>query len=351
MAGFGDETARFLTELRQLRDGAGLGHAELAAKAHYPYDSIRAAEVGPSLPDLPVLAAFVRGCGGTTEEWEERWRSLTRAPSVPLSTTRLAGNTAAAAAGARIGSTAMEGEVLDPSLILAALDRVADKMAAGHGEPAEALPLPEVSPASPPAGDLGIAGFDPSDLGTAGSGAGDLTTGHLTTGDLTTGDLAAGELAAGDFAAGDARVSAWDTPGASAGTDPDTGMPAGWDPIRVSTAWPVIPASLGDTDLADAVRAANGSGRANGTTPPREASPAAPWAVAPWATGDPAGTSGAGQPAAHRPATAPSGRAVPAPSLRADSDANAAGRASRARVLVVCAVLLCVIAVVLAVFV
>ena len=67
----GDDPARFLQELRQLRDGAGLGHAELAARAHYPYDSIRAAEVGPSLPDLPVLSAFVRGCGGTTEEWEE----------------------------------------------------------------------------------------------------------------------------------------------------------------------------------------------------------------------------------------------------------------------------------------
>ena len=39
---------RFLRELRQLRDGAGLGHAELAARAHYPYDSIKAAEVGPN---------------------------------------------------------------------------------------------------------------------------------------------------------------------------------------------------------------------------------------------------------------------------------------------------------------
>jgi len=74
----GDDTARFLRELRQLRDGAGLGQAELAARAHYPYDRIKAAEVGPTLPDLPVLSAYVRGCGGTTEEWEERWRSLTR---------------------------------------------------------------------------------------------------------------------------------------------------------------------------------------------------------------------------------------------------------------------------------
>src|ERR1700759_2186553 len=180
MAGYGDDTARFLSELRQLRDGAGLGHAELAARAHYPYDSIKAAEVGPSLPDLPVLAAFVRACGGTTEEWEERWRSLTRTPSVPLSTTRLAGNTAAAAAGARIGSTAMEGDTPDPSLILAALDRVADKMASGYDEPAQAQPAPPASPAAPLAGepglagDLGLDGLDASDLATADTGSSDL---------------------------------------------------------------------------------------------------------------------------------------------------------------------------------
>ena len=100
----GDDPARFLKELRQLRDGAGLGPAELAARAHYPYDRIRAAEAGPALPDLPVLSAYVRGCGGTTEEWEERWRSLTSAPTLPLLSARPAGSSTAASAGARIGS-------------------------------------------------------------------------------------------------------------------------------------------------------------------------------------------------------------------------------------------------------
>ena len=125
----GDDPARFLQELRQLRDGAGLGQAELAARAHYPYDRIKAAEVGPTLPDLPVLSAYVRGCGGTTEEWEERWRSLTSAPTLPLLDARPAGCSTAASAGARIGSISPVAETPDPSVILAALDRVAEEMA------------------------------------------------------------------------------------------------------------------------------------------------------------------------------------------------------------------------------
>ncbi len=125
----GDDAARFLRELRQLRDRAGLGHAELAARAHFPYDFIRAAEVGPELPDLPVLCAYVRGCGGTTEEWEERWRSLTSSPSLPVSASRHAGTSDAATAGARIGSVSQVGENPDPSIIIAALSRVAEDMA------------------------------------------------------------------------------------------------------------------------------------------------------------------------------------------------------------------------------
>jgi hypothetical protein len=125
----GDDPARFLRELRQLRDGAGLGPAELAARAHYPYDRIKAAEVGPTLPDLPVLSAYVRGCGGTIEEWEERWRSLTSAPTLPLVDARPAGCSTAASAGARIGSISPVADTPDPSIILAALDRVAEQMA------------------------------------------------------------------------------------------------------------------------------------------------------------------------------------------------------------------------------
>jgi hypothetical protein len=121
--------------LRQLRDGAGLGPAELAARAHYPYDRIKAAEIGPTLPDLPVLSAYVRGCGGTIEEWEERWRSLTSAPTLPLVDARPTGCSTAASAGARVGSISPVADTPDPSIILAALDRVAEQMAVGTTAP------------------------------------------------------------------------------------------------------------------------------------------------------------------------------------------------------------------------
>ena len=123
-------TARFLGELRQLRTEAGLGHAELAARAHYPCDVIRAAEAGPSLPSLPVLSAYVRGCGGTPAVWEERWRSLTRSPALPLLPVRAAGDSDAASAGARVGAATPAADGHDPGLILAALGRVAGSIAA-----------------------------------------------------------------------------------------------------------------------------------------------------------------------------------------------------------------------------
>lgn len=133
-----DDPARFLCELRQLRNGAGLEHVELAARAHYPCDAILAAEAGPALPDLPVLSAYVRGCGGTVTDWEERWRMLTRSPALTLLPTRDAGGSDAAAAGARIGSVSLTADAHDPAIIMAALGRVANGIAA---EPAPARSL------------------------------------------------------------------------------------------------------------------------------------------------------------------------------------------------------------------
>jgi DNA-binding XRE family transcriptional regulator len=235
MAGYGashGDTAQFLRELRQLRDNAGLNQAELAARAHYPYDVIRAAEDGPGLPDLPVLSAYVRGCGGTTEEWEERWRSLTRSPSLPVSAARQSGHSDAATAGARIGSATQVGDGPDPSIIIAALNRVAEEMAVPNAD-APALPVDEPLP--------------------------DLPTRSLP--DLPTRSLP--DLPSRSGAGPTSSPSLPGLPGQS-GTD---GKPIGWDPIRVSSAWPV----LGDTPLV-----------ASDTRPTETA--AGPWGAAPWET-------------------------------------------------------------------
>ena len=139
-----DDPARFLRELRQLRNGAGLEHVQLAARAHYPCDAILAAEAGPALPDLPVLSAYVRGCGGTVTEWEERWRTLTRSPALTLLPTRDAGGSDAAAAGARIGSVSIAADGHDPAIIMAALGRVANGITS-EPSPARSLFMPAAS--------------------------------------------------------------------------------------------------------------------------------------------------------------------------------------------------------------
>jgi len=288
----GDDPARFLRELRQLRDGAGLGHAELAARAHFPYDSIRAAEVGPTLPDLPVLSAYVRGCGGTTEEWEERWRSLTRSPSLPVPASRAAGRSDAATAGARIGSVSQVADNPDPSIIIAALSRVAEEMASSGGDPL-APPPPDVESAD---------------------------------------DL--------EFA--EATLSTVSEPAL-----PD--KPAGWDPIRVSTAWPV----LRDTPTAAAEPAIETGSAGPPSGSAVTSGVGAPWDAAAWdgtasdaslAGTDPAPADVATVGVAHPAGTASS----PAPA--AGRDGGAARNASLTRVVVIAAVLLCVIAVLLAVF-
>jgi hypothetical protein len=219
------------------------------------------------------------------------------------------GHSPAASAGARIGSTALEAEPPDPSVIIAALNRVAEEMASGSGDP---LPEPDgaSSWSSPPAGVFPAA------------------------------PAAAVEATAAVEAApeGDNR-------------------PAGWDPIRVSSAWPVLPLSPGDT------------GRAADDSPlPAASWERAPWESAPWgevpadATGaetavqTPAGLGDTSFTVESPPTALPGGTgAVPrAAAARPVAVPGAAGRpagASRARLLVACAVLLCVIAVALAIFV
>jgi hypothetical protein len=121
-AGAADDKERFLADLRALRDTAALEFDELAARAHYPSSVLKEAEHGPSLPTLPILAAYVRACDGDVPEWEERWRRLgveSRAdPGLPV---RPAGASPAAVAGARAGVSVAPPDTYDPERIRAAL--------------------------------------------------------------------------------------------------------------------------------------------------------------------------------------------------------------------------------------
>jgi hypothetical protein len=121
-AGGADDKERFLADLRALRDTAGVEFDELAARAHYPSSVLKEAEHGPSLPGLPILAAYVRACDGDVLEWEERWRRLgveSRAdPGLPV---RPAGASPAAVAGARAGVSVTPPDAYDPDRIRAAL--------------------------------------------------------------------------------------------------------------------------------------------------------------------------------------------------------------------------------------
>lgn len=135
----------FLRELKGLRAQAGLDHGELAARAHYPRAVITAAEA--RIPELPVLAAYVRGCGGTevdVEEWEDRWRSVSGATASPLLPAR-EGSGASPGSELPSRSAAPRAEVpraemppagataaadgQDPGVIIAALNRYAERMA------------------------------------------------------------------------------------------------------------------------------------------------------------------------------------------------------------------------------
>jgi hypothetical protein len=121
-AGDGDDNRRFLADLRALRDTAALEFDELAARAHYPSDVLKEAESGPSLPTLPILAAYVRACDADVPEWEERWRRLGfEAQADPGLPVRPAGASPAAVAGARAGGGVAPPESYDAERIRAVL--------------------------------------------------------------------------------------------------------------------------------------------------------------------------------------------------------------------------------------
>jgi hypothetical protein len=73
------ELEAFFHDLRALRASADLSLAELAELAHYPEETLAAAESGPAMPPNPVLVAYVRACGGPVGQWEDRWRDVSAA--------------------------------------------------------------------------------------------------------------------------------------------------------------------------------------------------------------------------------------------------------------------------------
>jgi hypothetical protein len=354
----GDDTARFLQELRQLRDGAGLGPAELAARAHYPYDRIRAAEAGPALPDLPVLSAYVRGCGGTTEEWEERWRSLTSAPTLPLLAARPAGSSTAASAGARIGSVSPAADTPDPSLILAALDRVAEGMAVAN--PAPLPPRPGVStmdqrPGNAPAAPHS-AGARPATGKAVGAGASVASSASVAPAAASkpsVWDTAAPRTGWGTTAA----ASAWEAGPTAAAAEPATSV------FEVPAARTAEPTQAGSADAgradatltlpADAaLTAADAAAATPVTATPAPATPtaAAPTPAAPTPA---APTPTAPTPAAARPAAADARASAGAP-RKASGQVVVHGwmgpAVSRKTIVIVIAVVICVIIAALAIF-
>jgi hypothetical protein len=69
---------QFATQLRRLRhDVGGPAYRRLAATAHYSATTLSDAAGGRRMPSLAVTLAYVRACGGSTAEWEARWRAAT----------------------------------------------------------------------------------------------------------------------------------------------------------------------------------------------------------------------------------------------------------------------------------
>jgi hypothetical protein len=176
-AGDGDDNRRFLADLRALRDTAAVEFDELAARAHYPSDVLKEAESGPSLPTLPILAAYVRACDGDVPEWEERWRRLGfEADADPGLPVRAAGTSAAAVAGARAGSGVAPPESYDAERIRAVL-----RSAHGSSDRGARSTASRETASAASAG-AGSAGADSSGSGSSGSGWGTDTGAGSDTG-------------------------------------------------------------------------------------------------------------------------------------------------------------------------
>src|SRR6185437_6798423 len=219
-------------------------------------------------------------------------------PSLPVSETRQTGQSDAATAGARILSTSQAGDGPDPSVIMAALNRVAEEMG---GAAAEAVHVP---PAAQPLPDLPPAAFSSPSSSFSPSFS-------------------------SDFGSGETEAAS---------------KPAGWDPIRVSSAWPALTHTPMVAEPPSAIGVPGGAGSPDDG--------GAPWgtAVPPWAE-DSADTLAPASLSAADPAVAGTGLAGTRPASGASAPVTAAGATGRggagrgARIAIVLAavVLLCVV--------
>src|SRR5436305_5197821 len=84
--------AVFAHELRQLRRAAGApSYRALARRAGYSAAALSAAAGGTALPSLSVTLAYVGACGGSTDEWAQRWRELEAKLAVEVAPARKPG--------------------------------------------------------------------------------------------------------------------------------------------------------------------------------------------------------------------------------------------------------------------
>ncbi|MFH9075793.1 helix-turn-helix domain-containing protein [Streptomyces alboflavus] len=66
---------RFAFDLRKLRrEAGGITYRQMARQVEVSVSTLSRAAKGEQLPSLAVALAYVRACGGDTDEWERRWR-------------------------------------------------------------------------------------------------------------------------------------------------------------------------------------------------------------------------------------------------------------------------------------
>jgi hypothetical protein len=249
-AGPGDDQARFLADLRALRDRAAIGYDELAARAHYPSDILKEAENGPYLPTLPILAAYVRACEGDVLEWEERWRRVANEaagdPGLPI---RPPGASPAAVAGARAGIGVVSPDAYDPERIKAAL-----RGAQRSGQSSRSAGTPGIAASAARGTGSGGTGWSFADAGSTGWNTVEAAAGWDATGEAldtaatppagwdtmdaglglntveapAAGWTAATDGAAAGWAATDAAVPEWSATDAAAGWNATDAAGPGW---------------------------------------------------------------------------------------------------------------------------